>query len=100
MPLPDTSGEGEQAAQFAHPVLLFPPTERTVVRCLVEFEHGENAGHLVEVVLRLTETLLQFDAEQNQRDLYLFSVPVRAIRRGGYVWLVNVLFGKASTLPC
>jgi len=31
----------------------------------LEFEHGENAGHLVEVVLGLAEALLQFDAIQN-----------------------------------
>lgn len=37
----------------------------------------------------LTETLLQFNAEQNQHDLYPLSVPVRAVGRGGYVRITH-----------
>jgi len=68
-----------------------------VVRCLVEIEHVEDTGYLVEIVLSLAEALFQFDAVQNQRDLYPFGVPVRAIRRGGDVQLVNVLLDNIST---
>ena len=99
MPLPDTSGEGEKAAQFMHLVLLFPPAERTVVRCLVETEHAEDPGHLVEIVLSLTEALFEFDGVQNQRDLHPLGVPARAVRRDGYVRLVNALFGDFPTHP-
>ena len=93
MPLPDMSGEGEQAAEFTHSILLLPPAERTVVRCLVKFEHSKNTGHLVEVVLGLAEAFLKFDAVKNQDDLHPFDVPARVVRRSEYVRLVNVLFG-------
>jgi hypothetical protein len=33
----------EQAAEFTHSVLVFPPTKRTVVRCVVKVKHGEDA---------------------------------------------------------
>ena len=52
------SETGIQAAEFTHPVVLFPPTERVVMRCLVETKHDEDPGHLVEVVFGLTEALL------------------------------------------
>jgi hypothetical protein len=55
----------EQAAEFTHPVLLFPPAERAVVRRLIEIKYGEDTGHLVEVVFSFAEALLQFDAVQN-----------------------------------
>ncbi|EMA70383.1 hypothetical protein C468_00075 [Halorubrum kocurii JCM 14978] len=58
-------------------------------------KHGEDAGHLVEVVLGLTETLLQFDAVKNQRDLHPLGVPVCAIRRGGYVRILNILLTRS-----
>jgi hypothetical protein len=96
MPLPDTSEEREQAAEFTHSVLVFPPTKRTVVRCVVKIKHGEDARHLVEVIFGLTATLFKLDAEQNQCDLRPLGGPVRAIRRGGYVRLINLLFGKVS----
>ena len=57
------------------------------------------AGHLVEVVFSLTETLFELNAVQNQRDLYPLGVPVRAVRRGGYIRVINVLSGKVSTHP-
>jgi len=46
----------KQAAEFTHPVLVFPPIKRTVVRCFVKIKHSENTGHFVEVIFRLTET--------------------------------------------
>jgi len=99
MPLPNTFGEREQAAEFTHPILVFPPAERAIMRWLVKIKHGEDLEHLVEVVFSVTETLLQFIAEQNQYNLRSLCVPVCAIRRGGYVGIVNVLFGKVSTHP-
>jgi len=89
----------EQAAEFTHPVLVFPPTKQAVVRCIVEIKHGENARHLVEIVFSLTKTLFEFDAVQGQRDLYPLGVPVCAVRRGEYVRVINMLFGKVSTHP-
>lgn len=62
-------------------------------------QFSKNSGHLVKVVFSVTETLFQFDAEQNQCDLCSLGVPVRAIRRGGYTRIVDVLFGKVSTHP-
>jgi len=62
----------------------------------VEIEYSKHTGHLVELVLSLTETLLRFCAEHNQHDLRLFSV---RIRRGGYVGNINVLSDKVSTHP-
>ena len=70
-------------------------------RCQSEsvIKHGENAGHLVKIVFRLAETLFELDLVQNLRNLYPLGVPVRAVRRGGYVRIVNVLFGKISAHP-
>jgi hypothetical protein len=70
------------------------------VRCLIEVKHSEDTGHLVEIILSLAETLLEFDAEENQRDLHPLGVPVRAVRRGGYVRVVSMPFDKISTLAC
>ncbi len=78
---------------------MFPPAERTVLRCFVKSKYGEDAGHLVEGIFRLTETLFELDAVQNQRDLYPLGLPDRAVRSGGYVRVVNLLFGKVSTHP-
>ena len=100
IPLPNRFGEGGQAAEFTHSILVFPPVQRAVVWRLVKYKYGKDTGHLDEVVFSLTETLLQFDTVQNQRDLYPLGVPVRAIRRGGYVRIVYVLFGKVPTHPC
>jgi len=76
--LPDTSGDEEQPTVVTHPILLLPPAGRTVVRCLVEFEHGEDTGHLVERVFSLTAALFQFDAVRTQDDLHPLDVPARA----------------------
>jgi hypothetical protein len=48
----------EQAAEFTHPILVFPPAEGTVVWCLVEIKYGEDTGHLVELVFSFTKTLI------------------------------------------
>lgn len=53
--------------------------------CLGEVKDSENTGHLVEVIFGLTETLLEFDAEQDLADLHPLGVPVGAVRRRGYV---------------
>jgi len=57
IPLPDTSGEGGQAAEFTHLALVFPPAKRTVLRCFVRIKHSENTGHFVEVIFCLTKIL-------------------------------------------
>jgi hypothetical protein len=43
------------------------------------------------------KTLFQLNAEQNQRDVCPLGVSVRVVRRGGYVRVIYVLFGKIST---
>jgi hypothetical protein len=78
MAIPDTSREGEQAAEFTHPTLLFPATEGALVQCLVKIKRGEDTGHLVEVVICLTEILLQFDTQNNQPGLNPLVYPLGA----------------------
>ena len=70
------------------------------MRCLVEIEYGETIGHFVEILFGLAKGFLKLNSKQNQADLDPRSVPAGAVRRSGYLWVVNVLFDEISTLPC
>ena len=63
------------------------------MRCLVEIEYGETIGHFVEILFGLATVFLKLNSKQNQADLDPRSVPAGAVRRSGYLWVVNVLFG-------
>ena len=63
------------------------------MRCLVEIEYGETIGHFVEILFGLAKVFLKLNPKQNQADLHPLGVPAGAVRRSGYLWVVNVLFG-------
>jgi hypothetical protein len=63
------------------------------VRCLVKFEYGENIGISLRYSSVSRRVFLKLNSKQNQADLHPLGVPAGAVRRSGYLWVGNVLFG-------
>jgi len=53
---------------------------------------------VVEPCFRLSKALVEFRMQEDERDLNPLSEPAVASRRSGFIWVVNVLFGKMLTL--
>jgi hypothetical protein len=53
---------------------------------------------VVKPRLYLSKALVELCVQENESDLYPLSEPAVASRRSGFVWIVNVLFGKMLTL--
>jgi len=53
---------------------------------------------VVKPRLCLSKTLVELCVQADESDLYPLSEPAVASRRSGFVWTVNVLFGKMLTL--
>jgi hypothetical protein len=68
--------------------------------CLLKVEFVEDSGRIVESRFTLSEAFIEFNAHEYQRNLDPFGVSAVAVRRSGYVWIVNVLLGKVLTLSC
>ena len=89
----------EQAAEFTHVELLFPPTERGVIGRVVDVEFVADRFRVVEPRFALSKALVEFSPQEDQRDLYPLGEPAVAVRRSGFVWIIYMPFGKILTLP-
>jgi len=70
-----------------------------VIRRRVEVQFLVDSDRIVEPGFGVTETLVEFGAEEYQCDLHPLGEPAIAIRRSGFVWIIYMLFGKILTLP-
>jgi len=64
------------------------------------FEVGfvENSSRTIESDFGLAEAFVKFDVHEDQRDLDPLGVPVIAVRRSGYVRVIDVLLSKVLRL--
>ena len=71
-----------------------------MIRRFLKAKYIEDSRHLVEIILDLSERLVDLLFEQEQRDLRGLGVPVVAAGDAGYVWVLDVSCGKVSKRFC
>jgi hypothetical protein len=69
-----------------------------MIWCFREVELLVKSFGVIEPCLRLSKALVELCVQKNESNLYPLSEPAVASRRSGFIWIVNVLFGKMLTL--
>ena len=88
----------EQTAELLHVEFALPAADGRVVRRAVKTEFVENWRHRVEEGFDFSKAFVKFGTEEDDSDLHPLCVPAGAIGRSGFIWVVNVFFGKILTL--
>ena len=97
---PDASPVGllrapaEQAAKLTHVEFLFPLTQRGVIGRCINVEFVANWFRVVEPRFALSEAFVELSLYEDQRDLHPLGEPAVAVRRSGFVWLVNMRLAR------
>jgi hypothetical protein len=88
----------EQAVELTYVEFLFPPTEGGMIWRSVEIKFPMDGSGVIEPGFGLAEAFVKFRIQENQRDLNTLGESAVAVRRSGFVRIINVLLGKILTL--